>query len=239
MAIGTPTQVAVIDSTSNATSYATASFAVTTGGLLVIFAWPTDTANSGGNFAVSGTHTGIAFTERLANTGWNTLAASTRGAKVWTAQGQSGSGTLTFDTFTDGRTGFSARIIEVPSGFDATTPIVQTPVLATDGASSTHTLTFSAAASADNLFIAGIAKAGSQVLVGEGGTWTTLGTEGGFGTPNQRSWTQYDLTSPDTTSTWTWATSTQDCCQMGVEVAVDPPAPSTMTASVGFITKHF
>lgn len=220
MAIGTPTEVAVINSTSNASTYTTASFAVTTGGILVIFVWPTD-ADDPGSFNISGTHAGITFTERITNTAWSTIATPLRRGRCWTAQGQSGSGTITFSGFADALTGLSARIIEVPSGFNAASPIVQAPSNPVDTAAFGGTaLTFSAAADTNNMFIAAIAKAGNQTLVAEGGEWVTLGTEGGFATPNQRSWTQYDAGADDTTSSWSWSDTNNDVCHLGVEVAV-------------------
>jgi len=219
MAISTPTEVAHSTSTSNATSYPTASFTPTTGSLLIIFVWAAD-ADAVGSFAVSSSHSGAVLTERIPDPqAWNTIATPLNSGAVWTMQGHSGAGVITVSGFSDAQTGCSIRVIEVASGYDTSNPIVQAPVLAVDSAANTGTtLTFAAAASAGSLFVAGAGKMGAQDLVGEGGSWTTLGTQGSIASPNLRTWVQYDLTSPDTTSTWTWSTSTQHFLHMGVEV---------------------
>jgi hypothetical protein len=231
MAISTPTEVAAVNSTSNATSYATSSFTPTTGSLLIIFVFPAD-ADAVGSFTVTATHSGATLTERVADPqGWDTIATPLRSGAVWTMQGHSGSGTITASGFSDAQTGCSIRVIEVASGYDTSSPIVQAISNPKDpNADLENILTFSAAASSGNLFVAGCAKTGSVVLQGEGGSWTTLGTEGGMSSPNQRSWTQYDLTSPDTTSRFFWASTQSASLQMGVEVAEAPVATFAITA---------
>jgi len=229
VAISTPTEPtgSAVNDTTGAMSYTTASFSVTTGGILIIFVWPTGGTNPTEDFSLSTTISGLSFTQRIAVTGWSTVGTPTRAGKMWTGTGGSGSGTITAGTWATNRTGCSIRVVEVASGYNTSTPVVQTPSRAADADPfSGSTLTFSSASNTDNLFIGAVAKAGTQVLVGEGGAWTTIASEGGFGSPNQRTWSQYDLTSPDTTSTWTWASTNQDVFHMGIEIAVAAGAVS-------------
>lgn len=215
--------------TTNATTYSTASVTPTAGSLLIVCFSITD-ADDPGTMTISSTLSGVTWVER-SNQPWNTIATPTKRTKVWTGTGHSGSGTITVSGMPDACQGALHFVVEA-TGYDTTTPVVQSPTSADDSLGVLETLTFAAYESSSNAAIAFFTKTLLSALTSEAG-WTAVDTEKTFATPDQRMWGQYQTSATDTTSTMTWTPTNAHSAGAGLEIRVAATATDRFTDRIG------
>lgn len=222
MAISTPTIAVETGSSSNVTSYATATFNPVANALLVVKASVTDVDDPGTMNISSDIGTMGAWTESF-NQPWNIIATPTARTKIWWGIVGSTPGTtktITVDGMEDACTGCNIIAVSVASGYDTTTPIVQAPVSVDDVSDATSTHTFAAYTGSANLALTFVNVGGATTgtLAVDAG-WTGLGAEIGYSAPQSRAHVAYQENASDTTAVWTWTTSGRQV-SCGVEVGV-------------------
>ena len=208
-----------VGSTTNASSYATATFTVASGSLL-IYACAVSDADDPGTMNISNTGTWTSlptWTERCNVSNPTTI---TDRLKIWTGVGgaSSGASTITVSGMPDVCTGRANILLAYPSGWDTGAPIINIVTASDNTTALSETLTFAAAGSASNHLVAFLMKAGSSIpaLTTEG-NWALTGVNQAYASPNRNVMCALDESASDTTVAWTWTTVAHSC-SAGVEV---------------------
>lgn len=208
------------------TSATTASVTLTAGRLYIIyvtgrrgdstnFAAPTSVVRGAQAFATVDATNGTNLTD--------TSSSSRRGAWMgYCIPASSTTGTIVI-TFADSYTNIQWSLVEITSGFDSSTPFLQTQKMADeDGTGTSSTLTFGSSMASDSLVIAGYNDASAGTL-GPGAGYTELVEVAG----DPATATAYN-TAPDTTFDFSY-TSGEEVGAIAVEIKAAAAAGTTVT----------
>jgi len=208
MALGTPTQLTQGHSSSNVSSYSSASITPTADAL--VWVWITNSDNGGAGTVSSVSHPDVSsFT--ISNT------ATTTNRRLTLAYGFAGSspggGTLDIG-FGTNQTGCAWRINEV-TGADTTTPVPEVATFNTVTAASSITTNALAGLASGSIAITGACQDNNATFTAEAG-WVEIGTSTNYVNPTTEYHDAYDDT--DTDCTWS-ATGSHDMVAGIAEIA--------------------
>jgi hypothetical protein len=140
-----------------------------------------------------------------------------------------GSGTVTV-TYPSSAARLGLHVIEVPDGYHATTPVLQTA--SNTGTGSTITATFGGTPTSTSMVIGtvGARDTDGDIAAGSGFTEIHELTIGALGGNNVNQQSQYDVDNADTTCDWTGIGTGANVVAVAIEIAA---------AAAGGVPKHF
>lgn len=233
MALAVSRPIAVINSTSNASSYAMAAFTPTANALLVLFIWASDTWVDPGS--VSGG--GLTWSAAVPSTPFPTYGASGQhSAYMYYAQvgGSPASTTVTWNCAADAATGAVMVLFQV-TGHDTSSPIVQ--ALRQDCGTAANPSIAVAAMNTANAYLAGVGTTRSPPTSTPPTNWTEV-ADNGYSTPTNGATAAYRVNGETGTSVqFTTASSTAGFVGLFAEIRPASTGVSgTLSSTLGALT---
>lgn len=209
MAISTPTIAVENASTLNAVTYDTTTFNPIANALLVVTAEVSD-ADDPGTMTISDDFDDANTWAELSDQPYNIIATPNGRVKCWWTIVGPAPGTgkaITVSGMEDACTGANIIVVSIASGYDTTTPIVQTQIEVSDSGVATATQTFDAYDGESNLALAFANMATATAGPTVDAPWTELGTAIAYSAPIRRAHVAYLENATDTTAVWSWTTN--------------------------------